>query len=264
MEGRFKDKLAVITGSTAGIGFAIAHRIAREGATVVISSRKDSNVKEAVSFLRNEGLKVHGLQCHVGLSDDREQLLNTAVRFDPKGEGRVDVLISNVASSTFMGPTMDTTETAFTKMVQNNVLAGFLLIKQAVSQDLMGKNSSVLFVTSYLAFNPSPPIGVYGITKTALLGLTKALATELGPSGIRVNAIAPGVVKTEFSRPLWEGVESNQNPGNPQYQLLQQVPLGRFADAEEIAGPAAFLCSNDASYVTGETLVIAGGMQSRL
>eukprot|EP01068_Selenidium_serpulae_P020815 Selendium_serpulae@DN9195_c0_g1_i1.p1 len=263
MVNRFANKLAVITGSTAGIGFAIAKRLAQEGATVVVSSRKETNVKEAVSFLRSEGLEVHGICCHVGASADRDHLLKQACKLDPKKDGTVDVLISNVATSSVMGATLDTSEEAFNKMLHNNVLAGFLLVKQAISANLMANNASILFVTSYLAFSPGPPIGAYGITKTALLGLVKALATELGPSGIRVNAVAPGVVKTEFSRALWEGAD-DENPQSPQYQLLQSVPLGRFAVAQEIAGPAAFMCSEDASYITGETLIVSGGMNSRL
>jgi len=121
----------------------------------------------------------------------------------------------------------------------------------------MGKGSSILFVSSVGGYNPRPPLGLYGVSKTTLIGLTKALAVELGPKGIRVNCLAPGTIKTRFSSVLWQSKESEAFSSS-------QTFLGRVGESDEMAGCAAFLVSDDASYVTGETLLATGGMQARL
>ncbi|CEL94503.1 unnamed protein product [Vitrella brassicaformis CCMP3155] len=248
---RFRRKLAIVTASTAGIGYVIARRLAQEGADVVISSRKAKNVDEAVVALQREGLSVRGVACHVAKREDRQRLVQAAVEW----KGRIDVLVSNAAASTAMGSVLDTDETAYDKMMETNLKSSFFLIQDAVPH--LADGASILFVSSYLAFQPADPIAIYGVTKTALLGLTKALAHQLGERGIRVNCIAPGVVKTRFSSALWEE-DSTADIS------IQRTFLKRLAEADDIAGPAAFLCSCDAAYVTGECLVVAGGMQSRL
>eukprot|EP00386_Alphamonas_edax_P009244 GDKI01030429.1.p1 GENE.GDKI01030429.1~~GDKI01030429.1.p1 ORF type:complete len:280 (-),score=77.88 GDKI01030429.1:22-861(-) len=249
---RFEGKVCVVTASTAGIGLAIARRLLQEGGDVVISSRRQGNVDDVLMDLKSEGYdNVRGIACHVSNPKDRHRLLE----FTLEWRGRVDVLVSNAAASTSFGSTLDTSEDGWNKMFDTNVKAAFLLAREFAPK--IPPNGCILFVSSYLAFQPEQPIGVYGITKTALLGLTKALAAELGSSGIRVNCLAPGVVKTNFSRLLWESEAANA-------EMTKRTQLGRLAETEEMAGPAAFLCSEDASYVTGETLVAAGGMQSRL
>nr|AND95631.1 Dehydrogenase/reductase SDR family member 4 [Chromera velia] len=249
---RFEGKLAVVTASTAGIGLAIATRLASEGADVVVSSRKEDAVRKTETELQAKGLSVKGVVCHVDKKGDRERLLQTAVQWKGK---KIDVLVSNAASSTSFGTTLDTPEKSWDKMFQTNVKAAFLLVQEALP--VLPPGSSVLLVASYLGFQPEAPIGVYGITKTALFGLTKALALELGPSGVRVNCLAPGVVKTNFSRLLWEDESANEAASS-------RTALKRVGEPDEMGGPAAFLLSEDASYVTGETVVAAGGMQSRL
>ncbi|EER14278.1 3-oxoacyl-acyl-carrier protein reductase precursor, putative [Perkinsus marinus ATCC 50983] len=251
---RYEGRLCVVTASTAGIGKAIATRMLQEGGKVIISSRKQASVDAALAELKPEfGERVKGVVCNVSKAEDRAALLNAAITF---GDGMIDVLVSNAASSITVGPTENCNDQQWDKMFENNVKSAWLLTKEFKNHMRKG-TSAVLFVTSIAAFSLMPPLAVYGVTKTALTGLMKALAQELGPEGVRVNALAPGVVRTKFSELLWK----NENAKN---LWTNQSMLQRIAEPEEMAGPAAFLCSSDASYVTGETLLASGGVSSRL
>ncbi|XP_055388850.1 uncharacterized protein LOC129617823 [Condylostylus longicornis] len=183
---RFEGQLAVITASTAGIGLSIAERFASEGALVVISSRKQKNVDEALEKLKGTG-KVKGIVCAVNNKEHRQQLFHfaTTVAFPELEFRKIDVLVSNAACSPYFGETLQTPERAFDKLFEVNVKATFFLIAEA--QNFLTDGASILIISSYLAFNPSSPIGIYGVTKTALLGLTKVLANELGQRKIRVR-----------------------------------------------------------------------------
>lgn len=240
---RFKGKVCVVTASTAGIGFAIAQRMAQEGGRVVISSRGQKNVDAAVEQLTSKGLDACGVSCHV--AKERKKLLDYVNdRF-----GKIDVLVSNAAVSPHFGSTIETTEEAYDKLWDINVKSTFFLIKDAMPLLEKSSSPSILIVSSFAGFNPSPLIGIYSVTKTALLGLTKVLASELGPK-IRVNGLAPGVIKTSFSKPIWDSATNN--------------PLERIGLPEECASAAAYLCSSEASYITGENLVVSGGIHSRI
>ena len=245
---RFKGKVVVVTGSTAGIGYGIAKRFVSEGATVVISSRKEEAVARTVSEL-----ECHGLVCNVSAAADREKLLT----YVKSKFGKIDVLVLNVATSLAFGMSDDCSEAAWDKMMDTNVKSAWLLAKAAVPM-MIPNTSSIVIVSSFAAYCPDSPIGVYGVTKTAMIGLTKLLANEYGRTkGIRVNCVAPGVIKTKFSKSLWES------------KVVREVsekasPLGRIGTVEEVAGPVAFLASSDASYITGETIVVAGGTHCRL
>mmetsp|Transcript_26900 Transcript_26900/g.26538 ORF Transcript_26900/g.26538 Transcript_26900/m.26538 type:complete len:221 (-) Transcript_26900:32-694(-) len=218
----------------------------QEGGKIVISSRNEKHVQAAVDELRKEGIIAEGVVCHVG--KDRQKLVDFAVdKF-----GGIDVLVNNAAVSTAFGPTMDITELAYDRMFDINIKAGFFLLKTALPWLKKSKSPSVLFVSSYGGYAPSPAIGIYGVTKTALIGMTKMLGIELAGAGIRVNGIAPGIIKTRFSEAIWESEEVKRNP------------MGRMGNPEECASVAAFLCSDEASYVNGETVVIAGGYHARL
>jgi dehydrogenase/reductase SDR family protein 4 len=184
---RLEGKSAIVTASTAGIGLEIARRLALEGAQVVVSSRRAANVEETVKSLQEEGMQVHGLACHVGNNEHLQNL----VEFTVKKYGKIDILVSNAAVNPAAGPILEMEETAISKILDINVKSAIMLAKFAVPY--MKSGSSMVFVSSYTAFNPSPPIAMYAVSKTALLGLTKALAEELGPqNGIRVNCVAPG------------------------------------------------------------------------
>ncbi|KAF4701342.1 Dehydrogenase reductase SDR member 4 [Perkinsus olseni] len=251
---RYDGRLCVVTASTAGIGKAIAKRMLQEGGRVVVSSRKQASVDDALAELKPEfGDRVIGVVCNVSKADDRATLLKAALSF---GDGKIDVLVSNAASSITIGPTDNCDDQQWDKMFENNVKSAWQLTKE-FKPHLRRGSGVVLFVTSIAAFSLMSPLAIYGVTKTALTGLMKALAQELGPEGIRVNALAPGVVKTKFSELLWK------NKGASELWSGQSM-LNRVAEPEEMAGPAAFLCSFDASYVTGETLIASGGVSSRL
>lgn len=253
---RLVGKVACVTASTEGIGFAIARRLAREGARVVISSRKSDNVLKAVETLKSENLDIYGTVCHVSKSDDRKRLLEETIA----KYGKLDILVSNAAVSPSFGDILQTTESAWDKIFDINVKAAFFLIKEAIPYLEQQKNSSIVVVSSIAAYSPMDLIGAYSVSKTALLGLTKALVNPCSQKGIRINGIAPGVIKTKFSQSLWNSEDVKENEPIP----FGGCALNRVGTPDECAGTVAFLVSDDASYVTGETIVTAGGMASHL
>uniref|UniRef100_A0A8C6CJL0 Dehydrogenase/reductase SDR family member 4 n=1 Tax=Moschus moschiferus TaxID=68415 RepID=A0A8C6CJL0_MOSMO len=214
-----ENKVALVTASTDGIGFAIARRLAQDGAHVVVSSRKQQNVDQAVAALQGEGLSVTGTVCHVGKAEDRERLVAT--------------------------------------ILDINVKATALLTKAVVPEMAKRGGGSIVIVSSVAAYSPFPSLGPYNISKTALLGLTKNLAIELAEWNIRVNCLAPGLIKTSFSRVLWEDQERQES-------IKAAMKIKRIGKPEDCAGIVSFLCSEDASYITGETVVVAGGTPSHL
>lgn len=247
------NKVALVTASTDGIGFAIARRLAQDGAHVVVSSRKQQNVDQAVATLQGEGLSVTGIVCHVGKAEHRERLVATAVKL----HGGIDILVSNAAVNPFFGNLLDVTEEVWDKILDVNVKAAALLTKAVVPEMEKRGGGSVVIVASIAAYTPFPGLGPYNVSKTALLGLAKNLAIELAPRGIRVNCLAPGLIKTNFSQVLWEDKANEES-------IKQALRIRRIGKPEECAGIVSFLCSEDASYITGETVTVGGGAPSRL
>ncbi|CAI7886350.1 unnamed protein product [Closterium sp. NIES-53] len=250
MAKRLQGKVAVVTASTAGIGLGIVERLGQEGASVVVSSRKQANVDTAVARLREKGIDATGMVCHVGSAEHRRKLAEAVVA----KYGRVDIFVSNAAVNPTLGPILDMGERELDKLLDTNIKAAVLLVKEMVPHIPPGGN--IVFVASIAGFNPIAMLGMYSVTKTALLGLTKALAVELAPE-VRVNCVAPGIVPTQFASYLVE------NEGIRK-ETEERTLLKRLGAPSDIAGAVAFLASDDASYVTGETIVVAGGMQSRL
>ncbi|XP_026966670.1 dehydrogenase/reductase SDR family member 4 isoform X3 [Sagmatias obliquidens] len=203
-----ENKVALVTASTDGIGFAIARRLAQDGAHVVVSSRKQKNVDRAVAMLRGEGLSVTGTVCHVGKGEDRERLVATAVNL----HGGVDILVSNAAVMPFFGNLMDVTEEVWDKILDINVKATALITKAVVPEMEKRGGGSVVIVASVGAYRPFP---------------------------------------------LWDDQETLES-------LKATMQIKRIGKPEDCAGIVSFLCSEDASYITGETVVVAGGMPSRL
>nr|XP_055165350.1 dehydrogenase/reductase SDR family member 4 isoform X2 [Nyctereutes procyonoides] len=247
------NKVALVTASTDGIGFAIARRLARDGAHVVVSSRKQHNVDRAVAALQGEGLSVTGTVCHVGKAEDRERLVATAVNL----HGGIDILISNAAVNPFFGNLMDITEEMWDKILDINVKATALMTKAVVPEMEKRGGGSVVIVASIGAYFPFPGLGPYNVSKTALLGLTKNLARELDQRNIRVNCLAPGLIKTSFSKVLWMDKAREES-------IKKVMQIRRMGKPDDCAGIVSFLCSEDASYITGETVVVGGGTPSRL
>ncbi|XP_015878381.2 tropinone reductase-like 3 [Ziziphus jujuba] len=247
---RFQGKVAIVTASTQGIGFSIAERLGLEGASVVVSSRKQKNVDEAVQNLKARGIEVLGVVCHVSNAQDRKNLIDKTLQ----EYGKIDVIVSNAAANPSVDAILQTKESVLDKLWEINVKASILLLKDAALH--LSKGSSVVFISSVSAFQPPAAMAMYGVTKTALLGLTKALADELAPD-TRVNCVAPGFVPTHFA----EFITSNKAVRET---IEQKTLLNRLGTTEDMAAATAFLASDDASYITGETLVVAGGMPSRL
>ncbi|KAK3432150.1 tropinone reductase-like 3 [Eucalyptus grandis] len=247
---RFEGKVAIVTASTQGIGLAIAERLGLEGAAVVISSRKQKNVDEAAEKLRAKGIEVLGLVCHVSNAQQRKSLIDKTVQ----KYGKIDVVVSNAAANPSVDPILEIQDSVLDKLWEINVKASILLLKDAAPH--LQKGSSIVFISSIAGYQPQPSMGMYGVTKTALLGLTKALATEMAPN-TRVNCVAPGFVPTHFADFL---VKSDTIRNSIEETTL----VKRLGTTEDMAAATAFLASGDASYITGETLVVAGGMPSRL
>ncbi len=248
MNHQFQNEIILITGSTAGIGLATAQLFKQRGGTVIVSSRKPAAVRKV-----QDELGCDGIVCNVSSAKDREVL----VEYIATKYGRLDVFISNVASSLSFGLSEDCEESKWDKMMETNLKATWLLARDLVK--LMPQNTgSMAFVSSIAAYNPSLPIGIYGVSKTALLGLTRLLANEFGTQyKIRVNCVAPGVIRTNFSGPLWQSEEAK-------WRSESISPLNRIGNAMEVAKPIVFIASADASFITGETLIAAGGAHCRL
>ncbi|CAO2590917.1 Dehydrogenase/reductase SDR family member 2, mitochondrial, partial [Lemmus lemmus] len=236
-----------ISSSAPRIGFAIARRLAQDGAHVVISSRKQQNVDRAVATLKEEGLSVTGTVCHVGKAEDRQDLVITALEHS----GGVDFLVCVAGVNPFVGSTLGASEQIWDKILNVNVKSPALLLSKLLPHMEKRRGSSVVLVSSAAAYLPVPKLGVYNTTKTALLGLCKSLAVELAPKGIRVNCIVPGITKTDFGLGV-NTVNAFFSHSSPPFSIF------RLGEPEDCAGIVSFLCSSDASYITGESIIAAG------
>lgn len=247
-----QDKVAIVTGSTYGIGFAIARRLAQDGAHVLLCSRKTENVDKAVQQLKEEGLSISGIPCHVGNEKDREKLVAMAL----VTYGKIDILICNAAVNPFVGPLFETTEEVWKKVFHVNVISTFLLIKLVVPHIQKQGSGSIIICSSVAGYLPQPYIGPYSIAKTSVHGLTNMLAQALRFMNIRVNSLVLGLINTSFSKVILKTPEIES----------KLIPLGihRLGEPEECAGIASFLCSEDASYINGENIGVTGGMLGRL
>ncbi|GBP19849.1 hypothetical protein EVAR_75142_1 [Eumeta japonica] len=228
------------------IGYAIAERLGYEGASVVVSSRKEANVTKAVENLRAKGLNVEGVVCHVGKADQRKKLFDAA----KNKFGGLDILVSNAAVNPAVSPILETEDNVWDKLFEVNVKNSWQLAKEAYPELQKRGGGNIVFIASIAGYQPMEPLGPYSVTKTTLLGLTKAIANEVVHDNIRVNCVAPGIVKTKFAAAITDSEAGKE-------KSLSIVPMKRFGKPEEIAAAVAFLTSDDASYVTGETIVVA-------
>ncbi|RDD39477.1 Dehydrogenase/reductase SDR family member 4 [Trichoplax sp. H2] len=252
-ELRHQGKVAVITGATEGIGYAIAERLGKEGAKVVISSRKQKNVDQAVNNLRSQGIEVLGRICHVGKREHREAVIEDAV----SNYGGIDILVSNAAVNPIYGRMLKvTTEGVWDKIFDVNVKASFFLIKSALPYMKNRSGASITLISSISGYSPDNLFGVYCVSKTAMLGLAKNLALELAKYGIRVNCLSPGLIKTQLSKQLWDG--------RGETYIKSNIPLRKYGLPEDCGKVVSFLASKDAAFITGESIVASGGQVSRL
>ncbi len=247
-EFRLDGKTAIITGSSRGIGEAIARAFAHRGATVVLASRKQEGLDAVASSINAEGGTAIAIACHTGKPDQIAALFERV-----KSElGRLDILVNNSATNPFFGAAVDCPESAYDKTFEVNVKGYFLMSQHAARMMVRQQSGSMINVASVAGISPGLLEVVYSMTKAAVINMTKGFAKELGPQGIRVNAIAPGLVETRMAAAL---------VSNPEILELhnQMTPLKRHGQPSEIVGAALYLASEASSYTTGAVVVCDGG-----
>ena len=242
-------KTAIITGSSRGIGRAIAERLAEHGANVVISARKPEPCQEAADAInaRHPG---RALAHPANIAD--KAALQSLVDATVERFGQVDILVCNAASNPYAGPMGGISDDQFTKILQNNVISNHWLIQMVSPAMLDRKQGSIIIVSSIGGLRGSALIGAYNVSKAADFQLARNLAVEFGPRNVRVNCIAPGLIQTEFARYLWEDEERLKHTTGP-------LPMRRIGQPDEIAGAAVFLAAPASAYMTGQTIVVDGG-----
>ncbi len=242
------DKVAVVSGASRGIGRAIAELFAREGATVVICGRKLETLEQAAAEMKDCAGRVYPMACHVGRAADIRQLVDTTHR----EFGKIDILVNNAATNIAQEPVLQVDEAKFDKMIEVNLKSAFRFI-QAVAPGMCERGSgSIINIASIAGLRPQFHGMLYSLTKAALVMMTQSYALELGPKGVRVNAIAPGLVQTVLSEYFWKGEEKLQ-------QVIEDQPIKHLGQPHEIAEVALLLAGDRGSYLTGQTLVVDGG-----
>ena len=242
-------KVALVTGSSKGIGRAIAERMAEHGAKVVVSSRKRDACEAVAAGIRARGGEALVLPCNIGHKEQLRALVDGTLA----AWGGVDILVCNAAVNPYYGPSLDCPDDAFDRIMGSNVRSNFWLCNMVLPQMAERGGGSVIVISSIAGLRGTPVIGAYGISKAADAALVRNLAVEWGRRNIRANCIAPGLVRTDFARALWQNPEMLA-------KRVQDSPLPRIGEPDEIAGAAVFLASQAGSFTTGHTLVIDGGV----
>ena len=243
-------RVALMTGASKGMGLAMARRLAEHGANVVISARKLPALEAAADEINREmGWDcVTPMVCNVGRKEQVQALVEqTRSRLGP-----IDIVVGNAGVNPYYGPTSEIPDDAYEKTMASNVQSN-LWLAQSVVPDMIEKGAgSIMFTSSVGAFKPSVMLGTYGMSKLALIGLVRNLAAEFGPKGVRVNAICPGLIRTDFARELWENPEVEK-------RINQDIPLRRLGEPDDMAGVVVFLASDASRYMTGQALTVCGG-----
>ena len=245
---QLKNKVAIVTGASRGIGRAMAEVFAREGATVVICGRKQSTLDEVAADFKGLAGKIVPLACHVGKLEELQRLVDTTTR----DHGKIDILVNNAATNIAQGPAIEMDDGQFDKMVEVNLKSMYRLIRLAAPGMCQRGSGSIINIASIAGLRPQFHGLLYSMTKAAMIMMTQSYAVELGPQGVRVNAIAPGLIQTVLSEYYWKDESRLQ-------QLISHQPIKHLGQPPEIADVALLLASDAASYLTGQTIVVDGG-----
>ena len=242
-------KVCVVTGSSKGIGRAIAERMAEHGGRVVVSSRKADACQVVADEITGRGGEAHVIPCNISRKDDLQRLVDeTNARL-----GTIDVLVCNAATNPYYGPAIGISDEQFDKIMGSNVRSNFWLSNMVLPQMAQNGGGAVIIVSSIGGLRGSPVIGAYCISKAADMQIARNIAVEWGPRNIRANCIAPGLIRTDFARALWEDPTKYE-------QRTRDTPLKRIGEPDEIAGCAVFLGSAAGTFTTGQSFVIDGGV----
>jgi NAD(P)-dependent dehydrogenase (short-subunit alcohol dehydrogenase family) len=242
-------KVAVVTGSSRGIGRAIAERMAEHGARVVVSSRKPDACEAVAGAIRAKGGEAAVIPCHIARKEELRALVGGAVaRF-----GGIDILVCNAAVNPYHGPSIDIPDDAYDRIMNANVRSNFWLCNMVLPGMAERGGGAIIVVSSIAGLRGAPDLAIYGLSKAADMQLVRNIGTEWGPRNIRANCIAPGLVRTDFARALWEDPEREA-------ARARETPLQRIGEPDEIAGAAVFLAAPASSFMTGQTMVIDGGV----
>lgn len=242
------EKVAVITGASKGIGKAIARGLAEFGASVVVSSRKQEAVEEVARRFCADGLQATAIAANMGNVEDARTLIDKTVQT----YGGVDIVVNNAAVNPVFGPVQNTDERAFDKIIDVNLKGPFELCKKAYPIQKERGGGSIINISSIGGITPEAGIGIYSVSKAAIISMSKAMAQDWGGDNIRVNTICPGLIKTKFSEALW-------NNEDILGRFLKKIPLQRLGEASDIAGLAVFLASDASGYCTGGVFMADGG-----
>jgi NAD(P)-dependent dehydrogenase (short-subunit alcohol dehydrogenase family) len=241
-------KVALVTGSSRGIGRAIAERMAEHGAKVVVSSRKIDACQVVVDAIREKRGEATAIPCNISSKDELEQLVLSS----RQAYGGIDVLVCNAAVNPHYGASQEIPDSAFEKVMNSNIRSNHWLCQMVIPAMAARRDGTVIIVSSIGGLKGSGVLGAYAISKAADMQMARNLAVEWGPSNVRINTIAPGLVRTDFARALWE------NPAVYE-RAVGSYPLRRIGEPDEIAGAAVLLASRGGSFITGQTIVVDGG-----
>ena len=243
-------RTALLTGASKGMGLAMAQALAEHGARVVISARKPDRLEAAAQAINDAvgAKRAVAVPCNAG---DKEQLQALVSQARDK-LGPIDILVGNAGANPYYGPSSEIPDDAYDKTMRVNVQSNLWLARMVVPDMIAKGRGSMMFTSSIGAFKPSLMLGTYGMSKLALIGLVRNLAAEFGPKGVRVNAICPGLVKTDFARELWDKPEVAE-------RIASEIPLRRLGEPEDFSGLAVFLASDASRYMTGQALTVCGG-----